>query len=50
MMTRTITGEDLDEDWVIVQKGVYRYAVMQTAGMLVRIVMREYLAVEIGWE
>ncbi|MGO4558105.1 hypothetical protein [Mesorhizobium sp. 2RAF21] len=50
MMTRFLTGEDLDEGWVIVQEGVYRYTVMQTGGMLVRIVMREYLAAEIVWE
>lgn len=50
MMTRFLTGEDLDEGWVIVQEGVYRYAVMQTGGMIVRIVLREYLAAEIAWE
>lgn len=50
MMTRFMTGEDLDEGWVIVQEGVYRYAVIQTGGLLVRIVMREYLAAEIVWD
>lgn len=50
MMTRFITGEDLDEGWIIAQEGVYRYAVMQTGGMLVRIVLREYLAAEVYWE
>lgn len=49
MMTRFITGDDLDEGWVIVQEGVYRYAVIQTNGMLVRMVLREYLAAEIVW-
>jgi hypothetical protein len=50
MMRRFITGEDLDEGWVIVQEGVYRYAVIQTGGMLVRMVLREYLAAEIVWD
>ncbi|MBZ9881962.1 hypothetical protein LB535_06315 [Mesorhizobium sp. CA10] len=50
MMSRFLTGDDLDDGWVIVQEGVYRYAVMQTGGMVVRIVMREYLAAEIMWE
>lgn len=49
MMTRFITGADLDEGWVIVQEGVYRYAVIQPR-TIVRIVMREYLAAEIVWD
>lgn len=49
MMTRVITGQDLDEGWVIVQAGVYRYAVMQEGTMLVRLVIQEYLAAEVCW-
>jgi hypothetical protein len=45
MMTRVITGRDLDGPWVVVQEGVYRYSVTQIdGGILVRSVMSEYLA------
>lgn len=50
MMTRMLTGQDLDEAWVVVQDNVYRYALAPCEGMLVRIVLYEYLAVEIYWE
>lgn len=50
MMTRILTGQDLDGPWVVVQEGVYRYAVMQTGGMLVRMVLSEYLAAEVIWD
>ena len=50
MMMRVMTGQDLDNGWVVVQDGVYRYAVMQQNGMVVRIVIAEYLAAEVQWE
>lgn len=50
MMTRVVTGQDLADGWVIVQDGVYRYAVMQTGLMLVRTVLFEYLATEVYWD
>jgi hypothetical protein len=50
MMTRVITGQDLSNGWVIVQEGVYRYAVVQQGGILVRSVLREYLATEVYWD
>ncbi|MGR9556487.1 hypothetical protein ACU8MG_25445 (plasmid) [Rhizobium leguminosarum] len=49
LMTRLLTGEDLDEGWIVVQEGVYRYSVNQFGGLGVRIVMREYLGAEIIW-
>lgn len=50
MMTRVITGQDLAGPWIIVQEGVYRYAVAQSPeGLLVRIVIAEYLAAEVCW-
>lgn len=49
MMTRVLTGEDLDGGWVIVQEGTYRYAVQQTGGLRVRSVLSEYLATEVQW-
>jgi len=36
--------------WDIVQPGRYRYAVAETGGILVRIVLSEYLACEVSWE
>jgi hypothetical protein len=49
MMTRMLTGEDMSGSWVIVQEGVYRYAVSQSGGILVRSVLSEYLAAEVYW-
>ena len=49
MMTRVLTGQDLDGPWVIVQDGVYRYAVSQTGGVLVRSILYDYLATEVFW-
>ena len=49
MMQRLVT-EDLDRGWVMVQRGVYRYMVVQRPGeVLVRSVIREYLATEVSW-
>ncbi len=50
MMTRVMTGQDLFDGWIIVQDGVYRYAVAQTGAMIVRTVLFEYLATEVYWE
>ena len=49
MMTRIAEGVDLNEGWVIVQDDVYRYAVVQKNGLLVRSVIRNYLATEVCW-
>lgn len=49
MLTRAITGQDLLDAWVVVQEGVYRYAVAQHGVMLVRSVVWEYLATEVYW-
>lgn len=49
MMTRVLTGQDLEGPWIIVQEGVYRYSVAQRGGMLVRSVLSEYLATEVFW-
>jgi hypothetical protein len=47
MMTRMLTGQNLSDGWVIVQDGVYRYAIIQRDGLLVRSVILEYLATEV---
>ena len=49
MMTRLLTGQDLSGSWVVVQEGVYRYAVAQAGVILVRAVLFEYLATEVYW-
>jgi hypothetical protein len=49
MMTRVISGQDLDGPWVIVQDGTYRYSVAQDGGIVVRSVLYEYLATEVQW-
>ncbi|MGS4985694.1 hypothetical protein SAMN05444149_107143 [Pseudosulfitobacter pseudonitzschiae] len=49
MMTRVFTGQDLDDGWVVVQDGAYRYAVHQTGVLRVRSVWWEYLATEVKW-
>jgi hypothetical protein len=50
MMTRMVTGQDLRDGWIVVQDGVYRYAVIQEGGMLVKSVLFEYLATEVHWD
>jgi hypothetical protein len=50
MLTRFLTGQDLDGPWVTVQEGVYRYAVAQVGAMLVRSIIFEYLATEVYWD
>lgn len=49
MMTRVLTGQDLSGAWVVVQDGVYRYAVVEQGVMLVRSVLYEYLGTETYW-
>ena len=43
--------EVYSDSWQDVQDGVYRYAVAQVPeGILVRMVLHEYLACEVGWD
>lgn len=49
MMSRYLTGQDMANDWVVVQNGVYRYTVSQEGTILVRSVIRGYLATEVFW-
>ncbi|UMR31994.1 hypothetical protein MJ904_07410 [Massilia sp. MB5] len=50
MMTRLAAGVDMEDGWVVVQDDVYRYAVVQEGTLLVRSVIRNYLATEVFWE
>jgi hypothetical protein len=52
---KSLTGEEsqsrlLLNDWVDVQEGYYRYlAIDDVGGIVVRIVVAEYLACEVAW-
>lgn len=44
MMTRLAVGHDLDKNnWVVVQPGIYRYAVISEGRFVVGAILREYL-------
>lgn len=49
LMSRLATGEDMVDGWIVVQPAVYRYAVLQDDGIVVRSVIRNYLATETRW-
>jgi len=51
-MQRLIVGDDdaFDEGWLDVQPGRYRFRTSQHCGLRVSIVIREYLACEVGWD
>lgn len=40
----------LSGDWIVVQPDRYRYAVAETGGVIVRMVLSEYLACEVVWD
>jgi hypothetical protein len=50
MMTRLASGEDMAGPWIVVQEGIYRYAVEQESGLRVRSVLSEYLGTEVLWK
>lgn len=55
MVLRSQTGEESEvrlllNDWVDVQDGYYRYlAIDDIGGLVIRIVVAEYLACEVAW-
>jgi hypothetical protein len=51
-MQRLIIAEDkvYNEGWIIVQPNRYRYAVIQSERVEVRMVFSEYLACQVAWE
>ncbi len=49
-LTRQTAGSDLMNGWVAIQPDVYRYAVPQDGGALLRSVIRNYLATGVRWE
>ena len=49
-MVRQLTGADVVDGWVVVQAGVYRFAVVETASTIrVKTVIREYLVTDTCW-
>lgn len=49
MMTRVLSSQDLRDGWIIVKDNIYKYAVLQRGGILVRSVLFDYLATEVYW-
>lgn len=48
---RAVLGEtDLSSRWLVVQPGRYRYLAALDGGVLVRMVLSEYLACEVRWD
>ena len=50
LFQRACTGDDMIDGWTMVAPGIYRFAVMQTGGVTVRSIIREYLATEVIWD
>lgn len=44
-----VEGAALNDGWIVVQEGRYRYLASVNAGRVVRIVLSEYLACEVVW-
>ena len=49
MTKRLATGLDMHDGWVVVQPSVYRYRVEDDDGLIVRAILRDYLATEVYW-
>jgi len=41
---------DQSGDWIVVQPGRYRYTVIETGGVLVKVALSEYLICTVSWE
>ena len=49
LLQRVVQGTDFVNGWIIVQPEVYVFAVIETAGVTVRSIIREYLLTEVTW-
>jgi hypothetical protein len=49
LLTRVVEGQDLEDGWIVVQPGVYRYSVTQSP-IRVRLIIYDYLAAEVCWD
>lgn len=43
-------GLEQSGDWIVVQPGRYRYSTVETGGLLVKMVLSEYLFCAVSWE
>ena len=50
LFQRVCQGIDMVEGWIVVQPGIYVFAVIETGGVTVRSIIREYLLTEVTWE
>lgn len=50
LMARILDGDFSRDAWIVVQNGIYRYAVSYADGVRVRMFLSEYLAAEVYWE
>lgn len=51
MQRMLVAGANVfNEEWLEVQEGNYRFRVSQTSGLIVKIVLREYLGCEVVWD
>ncbi|MER8802250.1 hypothetical protein [Mesorhizobium sp. M0998] len=49
LLQRVYEGIDMADGWIIVQPDIYVFAVIETDGMTVRSIIREYLLTEVSW-
>lgn len=49
LLQRVVEGTDMVDGWIIVQPGIYVFAVIETEGVTVRSIIREYLLTEVTW-
>lgn len=49
LLQRVYAGIDMVDGWIIVQPGVYVFTVIETDGVTVRSIIRDYLLTEVTW-
>lgn len=49
LLQRVYEGTDMVDGWIIVQPSVYVFAIVETDGVTVRSIIREYLLTEVTW-
>lgn len=49
MMTRLMTGADMENGWIVVQDGVYRYSINWSSEIIIRTFIYEFLLTEVIW-
>ena len=49
LFQRVYEGADMVDGWIIVQPEIYVFAVVESDGVIVRSIIREYLLTEVMW-